>query len=116
MRINEMLPSRFLKQTDIEGDTVVTIEAVKKDNVARDDEPVEIKPLCKFGEYEKPLVLNATNIKRLFAACGKDSKDWIGKKVMLFVDPDVEYAGQTTGGLRIRALKPKGKNKIVERN
>jgi len=107
MKINEMLNSRFLKQTDIDGDTTVTIQAVKKDNIARDDQPEDIKPVCKFREYEKPMILNTTNTKRLFAFLGKESDDWIGKKVVLYRDEEVEYSGQITGGLRIRALKTK---------
>jgi hypothetical protein len=50
------------------------------------------------------MVLNSTNIKRLAKACNSDDTDeWIGKQVTLYVDPDVEFAGNVVGGLRIRA-------------
>ena len=97
MKINEMLNSRFLKQTDIDGDTTVTIQAVKKDNIARDDQPEDIKPVCKFREYEKPMILNTTNTKRLFAFLGKESDDWIGKKVVLYRDEE-ETGSRISGG------------------
>jgi hypothetical protein len=52
------------------------------------------------------MVLNSTNIKRLAKACGSDDTDeWVGKQAVLFVDPDVEFAGNVVGGLRIRSHK-----------
>jgi hypothetical protein len=106
-KVNEMLESRFLKQGDIPDEIMVTVEAVAKKNVAREGDDPELKWLVKFVEFKKPMVLNATNIKRLKSACGSDdTDDWRGKKVSLYTDPDVEYAGNITGGLRIRAGAP----------
>jgi hypothetical protein len=103
MKVSEMLDSRFLKQSDVPVEMTVTIEAVAKKNISREDEDPEIKVLVKFKEFAKPMVLNKTNVKRLQQACGSDeSNDWKGKTVRLYVDPDVEYAGNVVGGLRIR--------------
>ncbi len=33
---------------------------------------------------------------------GSDTDDWIGKPVVLYVDPDVRYGAKRTGGLRIK--------------
>jgi len=106
MYINEMIPSKYLKQEDVDGDTPVTVVALKKTNVARDDETPELKWVIQFSEFEKPMVLNSTNLKRLFKALGDNSDDWVGGKVILFVDENVEYAGKITGGLRLRAAPP----------
>jgi hypothetical protein len=51
------------------------------------------------------MVLNVTNLKRMAKALGDDTDDWIGNQVVLYVDPDIEYAGNIVGGLRIRALR-----------
>ncbi len=104
MNINELMPSKYLKQTDVPTDTTVTVEGLKKVNVARDDEEAEYKWIIKFHEFPKAMVLNATNIKRLGKALGDDTDGWKGGQVMLYVDPDIEFGGNVTGGLRIRAI------------
>ena len=104
--IGDMIESKYLKQSDVQSDVVVTIQGVKKANVAREGDEPEYKWLIKFEEFKKPMVLNATNIKRLAKACGNETDEWVGKHVELYVDPDVEFAGNIVGGLRIRAHKP----------
>ena len=105
-KIGEMIESKYLKQSDVADDTVVTVEKVGKANVAPKGEEPEMKWLIRFNELPKPMVLNSTNIKRLAKACASDdTDDWAGKKVILYVDPDVEFAGNVVGGLRIRAHK-----------
>jgi hypothetical protein len=105
-KIGEMIESKYLKQSDVHEDTVVTIEKVGKANVAPKGEEAEFKWLVRFKEFSKPMVLNSTNIKRLAKACNSDdTDDWVGKEAVLFVDPDVEFAGNVVGGLRIRAAK-----------
>ena len=105
-KIGEMIESKYLKQSDVEEDTIVTVEKVGKANVAPKGEEAEYKWLIRFTEFPKPMVLNSTNIKRLAKACDSDDTEgWIGKQVVLYVDPDVEFAGNVVGGLRIRAHK-----------
>jgi len=104
MKIDAMLPSKYLKQSDVDGEVVVTVTALKKINVALADAPAEFKWVIQFSEFDKPMVLNATNLKRLFKALGDDTDDWIGGKMILFVDENVEYAGNITGGLRLKPL------------
>lgn len=105
-KVGEMIESKYLKQTDIQDELLVTVAKVGKANVARDNDEPEYKWLIRFTELPKPMVLNSTNIKRLAKACGDDTDEWIGKQVILYVDPDVEFAGNVVGGLRIRAHRP----------
>lgn len=103
-KIGEMIESKYLKQTDVEDEITVTVEKVGKANVAKKGDEPEYKWLVRFKEFEKPMVLNSTNIKRLAKACDSDDTDeWTGKQVVLYVDPDVEFAGNIVGGLRIRS-------------
>lgn len=103
-KISEMLPSSYLKQTDFdENGLIVTIKDIEHKNVARDDEPDEMKWILSFREFEKGMVLNSTNINALGKACGSDdTDDWVNKEIVVYVDPNVGYAGKTTGGLRIK--------------
>lgn len=107
MKASAMLESKYLKQSDVEEDTTVTVRSLKRVNVARDDEEPEYRWTVLFKEFEKPMVLNATNIKRMSKALGDDTDDWIGKQVVVYVDPDIEFGGNIVGGLRVRATKSK---------
>src|SRR5688572_13369009 len=105
-----MIDSKYLKQSDVHEDTLVTVEKVGKANVAREGDEPEYKWLIRFTEFKKPMVLNSTNIKRLAKALNSDDTDeWVGKQAVLYVDPDVEFGGNVVGGLRIRAHKSASK-------
>jgi hypothetical protein len=102
--INEMIPSKYLKQSDFnESGFIVTVLKVMKENVARDDEPPEEKWILFFKEFAKGMVLNSTNIHMCAKACGSDDTDnWVDKEIIVYVDPNVGFAGKVTGGLRIK--------------
>ena len=52
-------------------------------------------------------MLNSTNAQLCSAILGSDdTDDWKGKRVVLYVDPTVMYAGQVVGGIRVRRPKP----------
>ena len=104
--INEMIESKYLKQSDVQDEMLVTIRKVGKGNIAKEGDEPQFKWMIAFSEFKKPMILNSTNIKRLARACGSDDTDnWAGKIVLLYVDPDVEFSGNVVGGLRIREYK-----------
>ena len=105
MKLNDMMPSKYLKTSDVDGDTVVTVKELKKVNVARDDAEAEYKWTITFQEFPKAMVLNKTNLIRMGKALGDDSDDWIGNQVVLYVDDNVQYGADVVSGLRIRAVK-----------
>jgi hypothetical protein len=109
MKTSQMTSSKYLKQGDITEDTVVTIKGdVRKVNVARDDEPAEYRFTIGFEEFDKPMVLNTTNIKRLEKYLGDDTALWDGQRVTLYVDEEVSYGGNVVGGLRFKSAgKPR---------
>jgi hypothetical protein len=115
MNLNKLITSKFLKQSDIDAPTIVTIKEITVENVAPDNQAPEQKGIMYFEEFDKGLVLGKTNLVRAQSAFGgsEEMDDWIGKKIVLYVDEDVEYKGKVTGGLRLRAAKvqkPKGKS------
>ena len=106
-KIGEMIESKYLKQSDVDGEIDVTVAKVGRQNISKEGEEAEYKWLIRFTEFTKPMVLNSTHIKRLARACkSEDTDDWIGKKVKLYVDHDVEFAGNVVGGLRIKGSAP----------
>lgn len=103
-KISEMLPSSYLKQSDFnETGLIVTVSRIEHKNVAPPDAPEENKWVLHFSEFDKGMVLNSTNIQAAAKACGSDDTDeWIGKEIIVYVDPNVSYGGQIKGGLRIK--------------
>jgi hypothetical protein len=117
--IGQMIESKYLKQSDLDGEVEVTIVKVGQLNVAREDQEPEMKWAIRFQELQKPMVLNSTNIQLLAKACGsEESDDWVGKKVVIYADPNVSFGGKLVGGLRVKlpvvkkAQKPNGGGKF----
>jgi hypothetical protein len=113
MRASDMIESKYMKQGDIDGDTIVTVQKIGKGNVAPEDQPPENKWMIRFKELPKPMVLNSTNIQALEKCLGEETDNWIGKEVILYVDPNVSYGGKVTGGLRIKSAAPAAAPKRV---
>ena len=60
--------------------------------------------IAHFVEDIKPLVLNATNSKRVAIITGsKFVDDWSGALIELYIDSSVKMKGETVGGVRIKA-------------
>lgn len=106
-KTSEMRESKFLKKEDVGRGLLVTIASCQQHNVAMEGASPEQKWTLGFHELDKPLVLNSTNIQLCEQVCKSDDTDqWIGKKIVLYADPNVSYAGKLVGGIRVRAPKP----------
>lgn len=102
-RVNEMIESKYLKQSDFPDPLIVTVQKIGRINIAKEGDQPEEKWAVKFAEFNKPMLLNSTNIKLLEKACGSDDTDnWKGKEVVVYTDESVSFGGQIVGGLRIR--------------
>jgi len=50
--------------------------------------------------------MNSTNGQTIAAITGsEDSDGWIGYQIVLYADPNVSFAGQRVGGIRVRASR-----------
>lgn len=108
MKLGQMTESKYLKQADVQQPVLVTITGFTRVNVAQQDEAPEHKWTLNFVEFDKPMVLNSTNIQLLGVATGTDdTEEMIGRKIVLYTDPNVSYGGKLVGGLRIRAVRQK---------
>ena len=96
---DDFIGGNYLKKEDIDGARIVTLTDVWSEAVLSAGRK---KLVVSFREFEKPLILNKTNIKRLARIFGTgDTKAWRGP-VTLYVEPGVEYAGRVVGGIRVR--------------
>jgi hypothetical protein len=113
MNANDLFPpSEYLKSEDVEasgGELTYTIKGIARKEYEEDDGTKSVKGVLTFNEVDKKLTLNVTNTNALIAMYGKENIDtaWIGKTVILFVDPNVKYGGKMVKGLRIRIMDEK---------
>ena len=98
-----MIQSKYLKQSDVPDPVIVTIRRVKQVNVAKEDAEPEYKWAIKFAEFQKPMILNSTNIRIAEKVLGDDTDKWTGKEITLWSDPNVSFGNELVGGLRFRA-------------
>jgi hypothetical protein len=84
MDFDKLFPGRFLKAADLNGKEVtLTISAVVTDELVG-DKGTEVKGLLSFAGKKKQLVLNKTNglcLKQMF---GRETDEWVGKRVTIF--------------------------------
>lgn len=83
----------------IGGPQVVTITEVRRGN---DEQPVEIVTQ-EFGPG-RPYKPGKSMIRVLIAAWGKEASAYVGRRLMLYRDPDVRFGKDTVGGIRISAM------------
>ena len=109
-KVSEMRDSPWLASEDVldvGGEVTLTIARCRKhENVefeAGRTEPTVYT--VEFKGAEKQMILNSVNRKSLAALCGRDVGGWTGKRVCVYVDPNVRMMGKTVNGLRIRAAK-----------
>lgn len=106
-KVSDLKQSKYLTKEDCTPAILVTIKGYEQVNVALENQAPDMKWALTFQEEPKPLVLNQTNGAIIEVMTGSDDFDaWIGKKIVLYNDPSVMYAGKMTGGIRVRA--PKG--------
>lgn len=80
------------------GPVTVTIVDVRAGNT---EQPVVIDLVEFPGRPFKP---SKTVSRILVAAWGRDSSAYVGRKLTLFRDPTVKWAGEAVGGIRLEAM------------
>jgi len=96
--------TKFIQKTDIGPGIKVTIAKITEENVAPDNQPEEKKYVLHFKENYKPWVPNIGSLEEINRITGTGDVDqWYGTEIVLYVNPDVEFAGKRVGGIRCRA-------------
>ena len=100
------MPSKYRKKDAVDPPRLMTISRLEQENVAQEGQPAENKWVMYFAQAQQGLVLNSTNLQLCAQALGSDeTDDWMGKRVVLYSDPNVSFGGKLVGGIRIRAPK-----------
>jgi hypothetical protein len=99
---------KYLKREEVseDGSTHKVISVVSQ-MLSMGDGQSETKWVLTLSDL-KPLILNATNIRRCVAAFGTSETDeWTGKSIVVYDDPSIEFGGKIVGGVRLRAVPKK---------
>lgn len=98
-----------LNACDLIKPIVVTVEGVTQGNA---DQPVIIKIDGGRQPY-KP----CKTARRVLVACwGDNPNDWIGKRIQLYNDAKVAWAGEAVGGIRISHVSGISEPKTIQLN
>ena len=84
MHLDKLYPSEWLKPADLNGqDIVLTIAGLGKEKVGRDNDERVVIRWQEPGK--KKMILNRTNGRAIGEQYGKDTAQWGGKPVQLYV-------------------------------
>ena len=99
MKAIELCPPKHLDAADLNGNVCeVTIKSVAFTTVG---EKQERKGALVYQEFDRPMVINRTNIKRLIDLLGNDTDAWIGKKISIYPS-ETDFAGKTVACIRVK--------------
>jgi hypothetical protein len=99
MQATKLCPSPHLEAADLCGkDNVVTIKTVGFSLVG---EAKVNKGVVYYDEFDRGMVLNRTNLKRVIALHGAETDKWIGKKITLYPS-ETDFQGKTVPCIRVR--------------
>jgi hypothetical protein len=84
MDADKLIQGRFLKAADFDGKpwTTPPIASVKLEKLEGNTGP-RVRGVLYFESFEKGWVVNRTNLECLKAMFGRETDDWIGKRVTL---------------------------------
>lgn len=78
---------------------IIKVTAVKRGSTA--EQPVSIEYEGMDGRPYKP----CKSMRRvLLSAWGDDGREWVGRSMQLYCDPEVKFGGVKVGGIRISKL------------
>lgn len=102
--VDDLKQSRFLSKKDVAKPILVTIKGYEQVNVARQNAEPDMRYVLHFREDYKPMTLTPTRGSQIKAITGsKEFDDWIGHKIVLYIEETVEYGSEAIGGIRCRA-------------
>ena len=94
--------SNFYKAEHLEGkDLRLVVSHVDEENLARDGEKEDVKPILSFKGDDMRLPLNITNAKLMVKHLGKDSLGWSNNYVTLH-PTTCEFGSDTVDCIRLK--------------
>src|SRR3990167_5543904 len=108
MNIDEAFPSKYISAADLQGrDVIVRIARITVEQLGRNNDPKDNKPILYFQGKQKGLALNKTNANTVKDMYGKETDAWIGQTITL-VTAWTDYAGKQVECIRVRPPRANG--------
>ena len=123
MNFELLYPSKYVKASDLgTKDVTKTIKAVKLEELEGVDGTKKAKVIVYFSDSQKMWVMPRTCGESLRVMFGKETNNWIGKRVTLF-SKKVDSFGEEVDAVRVKGspdikepmkeVVPRGRKKIV---
>lgn len=111
-----LFPGRFLKSAQFLGkDVHLTIAGVRTEALPSDKGGEKVKGIVAFNETKLELVLNRTNAECVKGMFGRETDEWIGKRVTFYPAPFSDpFTGEQTTCIRVRGSPDIDKDVTVE--
>lgn len=93
--------TKYLRASDLVKPQLVTIERVDEEEMPDG----EISVVVYFTEVPSGIVLNKGHKVFLVESFSDETDNWVGHAIVIYNDPNVEYQGRRTGGIRMRMPK-----------
>jgi len=103
MKISKFV-SNYIKSADLKKPQTVTISTVEVEKFEPKDRPAEEKLVLYTVELDQGVVLCKAAILQLEELFGDETDGWLGKKVVIFCDPNIMFGGKRVGGIRFKAV------------
>ena len=105
-----------MKSAEFKGrDVTLTISSLKLEDLAVEGGGTKAKPIIGFAERPKLWVLNRTNSECLKAMFGRETDNWLGKRVTLFPAPFTDpFTGEQGTAIRVRGSPDIEKDMTIE--
>lgn len=97
-------PGRFIKSQEFKGEDVTyTIASITLEDFEDENKKVKTKGTIAFKEITKLWIINRTNSDCLKGMWGKETDNWIGKRVTLYPAPFFDnFTKEHTTAIRVR--------------
>lgn len=104
MDYDQLFPGRFLKSGEFQGkDVTLTVASIRLEELPQDQGGTRTRGIIGFRETKKELVLNRTNGESIKAMFGRDTDDWIGKRITFYPAPHLDsFTGERGTAIRVR--------------
>lgn len=106
MDYDQLFPGRFMKSGEFQGkDVTLKIATIRTEELPdeKGKDGKRVRGIIGFHGTKKELVLNRTNGECLKALFGRDTDNWIGKRVTFFPAPYTDsFTGEVGTAIRVR--------------
>lgn len=102
--LDQAYGSKYLSAAGVGDRKIKTaIKKIRKEEFRGNDGTKQMKFVLHLENFDRPMVINATNMQTLVEALGRVPAKWVGAVIGVYVE-NVTFGGKRVAGLRLRVL------------